>query len=237
MVAKPPIMWVPGSPANAWPDRRGYLFEGFVPHTAVGTQAGVGSWFKDPNAQAGTHFSAGRGGEIHQHFSLQLAPFGHGQIEPGYTAAIVRENGDANPNWYLAGCEFDDLGKPGTADGLPTPIQFENGAWLAAWFFETEVLPHADRTGADISRRTIVRHGEISPRSKPFCNSWPEALMVRFVGRVRELVYGEPPAVNDWRVLYEQELRGELAGAQDDAMRAAVRIETVIRKLSQLAAM
>jgi LysM repeat protein len=154
-----------------------------------GTLAGCDSWFGNPAAQAGTHFGVGRGGEVHQYFDLDQGPFGHGAVEAGCAARLVHENGPAlNPNWYLAGIEHDDLGR----GALPTEEQFEASARLAAAIFRDAILPHAARTGAVIDRDHILRHTEISPRSRPHCPGWPEELLGRYVERVQTLA-GEGP--------------------------------------------
>lgn len=189
-VAAPSIIQMRGDPANAYPDRRGYLLEGVVIHTAAGTLAGMDAWFANPAAQAGTHFGVGRNGEIHQYFPLSAGPFGHGAIEPGAAAAEVLKNGSTiSPNWTHIGVEHDDLGK----GALPTNAQFAASAGLVAWLFETVILPNAARTGADVSRRTILRHSEISPVSRPKCPGWPEPLLVRYVETVAGLLMPPPP--------------------------------------------
>jgi hypothetical protein len=71
--------------------------------------------------------------------------------------------------------------------------------------------------------------------TRKFCPSWPSSRMDQYVARVQALLQGEPPAV-DYRALYEAELRGCLAAAEDDGRRAAVRIEELQRKLRALTA-
>ncbi len=187
LVKLPGIVAVPGHAANAYPDRQGFVQEGIVVHTMAGTLAGCDSWFANPAAQAGTHFGVGRDGEVHQYFDLGQGPFAHGRVEPGYTAKLVRENGEGiNPNWYLIGIEHDDLGR----GELPTPAQFEASARLSAVLFRDHILPNAARTRAAIDRDHILRHTDISPQSRPNCCGWPEEMFNRYIARVRELVEG-----------------------------------------------
>lgn len=196
LVNYPGIVAVPGHPDNAYSGRRGYLLEGIVVHTMAGTLAGADSWVANPRAGAGWHFSVGRGGEVHQHYDLSVGPFAHGAIEPGATAKLVHDNGPAiNPNWYLAAIEHDDEGK----GRLPTVAQLEASAQLAAVLFRDAILPNAARTGAAVDREHILRHQEISPRSRPNCPGWPEEMLQLYVARVQVLTgtVPEPQPVAD----------------------------------------
>jgi hypothetical protein len=196
------VVAVPGHPANAYPNRHGYLLEGIVVHTMAGTLTGCDSWFANPAAHAGTHFGIGRAGEVHQFFDLRQGPFAHGAVEPGCAAKLVRDNGaHANPNWYLVGIEHDDEGH----GAPPTEVQLERSAQLAAVLFRDHILPHAARTGANIDRDHILRHSDISPRSRPNCCGWPEEQFDRYIQRVRQLIEGTPSTTpadgTDWLAL------------------------------------
>src|SRR5215831_17994442 len=139
-VPRPPIVWWGASPANAYPNRRGYLVESIVLHTMAGTLAGCDSWFSNPAAQAGAHFGVGREQAdgtvpIHQYFSIDYetpsepnpvnSPYANGAVEPGHWAECVAENPGVNPNYITISVEHDDLGKSGTPAGLPTDMMLE----------------------------------------------------------------------------------------------------------------
>jgi len=191
LVNLPGIVQVNGHPANAYPDRFGYLHEGIVVHTMAGSLAGCDSWFANAAAQAGTHFGVGRNGEVHQYFDLTQGPFAHGRIEPGFTARLVAETGtDVNPNWYLIGIEHDDLG----TGAPPTEKQLEASAQLSAVLFREHILPNAGITGAKIDSDHILRHTNVSPESRPFCPGWPQELLNRYIRRVQELASGAAPS-------------------------------------------
>ena len=204
LVNLPGIVKVEGHPNNAYASRQGFLHEGIVVHTMVGTLAGCDSWFANPAAQAGTHFGVGRNGEVHQYFDLAQGPFAHGRVEPGFTAKLVRDNGDANPNWYLIGIEHDDRGRPGTPEGLPTPKQLKASAELAAVLFRDHILPHAATTGAVIDRDHILRHADISPQSRGHCPGWPRDMFLEYIERVRQVAIQKAADARRWLRVAEE---------------------------------
>lgn len=149
----------------------------------------------------------------------------HGNLNP--TAKLALDKGDLSANYWAAGCEHLDGGVPGTV----TPVQLRASAGLCAWFFATEVLPHTERTGAAVDREHILGHYQLAS-NKPRCPSWPESRFAEYIGLVRDLL--SAPDVRDWRAEYEAELRGQLAAADDDALRIAVRVERLKRELVRL---
>jgi N-acetylmuramoyl-L-alanine amidase len=188
VVQRPTISWRPGNQANCYPDRRGYALEGVVLHIMDGTMAGTAAWFADPRARAGTHFGVGRDGRIEQYFSLDVGPFAHGSVEQGAVARLLAENPGVNPNFYLVGIEHEGRG----GDAL-TEAQFDVSTRLTAWLFQDVLLPgHA--SGVEVDRDHILRHAEISPRSRPNCPGWPEAVLTAYVARVRALLGRDQPA-------------------------------------------
>lgn len=188
-VEKPAIVFVKGAAANAYPNRRGYALEGVVLHIADGTLAGMDSWFANPAAQAGTHFAVSKGGEIHQYFTLDQGPYGHGKIEPGYTAKLVRENGPAaNPNWYLVGVEHE--GRSG--DVMPS-AQLDASTRLTAWLFQ-DVFLRSGASGVTVDRDHVLMHRDISPQTRARCPGWGEDFHARYIAQVWKLLAGEPPA-------------------------------------------
>ena len=183
-VTKPLIVQIAGSPANAYSDRGAVKVEAIIVHTAAGSLTGIDSWFSNPSAQAGTHFAVGRAGELHQYFTYQQGPFAHGRIEPGYTAKLVDANPNVSPNFWGVGIEHDDLGR----GALPTEAQLKASAHLAAWLWQEWIQPHAATTGATIDRDHFLRHGDISPQSRPNCPGWPEPYLIAYIERVRALL-------------------------------------------------
>ncbi len=192
-VTEPFIIQKPGSPANAYPDRRGYAPEAIVLHTMAGTLAGCDAWFANPRAQAGAHFGVGVDGTIHQYYPLEWAPFANGRVEQPVTARLVQENAGINPNSWTVSIEHEDGGEPGRA---LTAAQFASSTRLAAWVWTTCILPAGARgLPALPDRDHLLSHSDISPQSRPRCNGWGEERMAAYVAEVRRLLgeVREPP--------------------------------------------
>jgi hypothetical protein len=233
MAAQPPLTWFPAHANNYTAGRpASVLYEAVVLHTTDGGNSlkDLGAWFANPSARASTHYGVDRDGRIGQFVSLQNTAYAHGNVDSP-TARLVADNAGLSPNLWAIGIEHVDGGVPGTV----TDAQLEASARLCAWLFQSELLPFAATTGAAVDRDHIILHREIDSVTRAHCPSWPEKRVSRYIARVRELlaVESEPPAV-DYRALYAAELRGCLAGAEDDARRAAVRIEELQRKLTAL---
>lgn len=232
VVEKPAIQWVGAHPANFERGHDGLAWEAVVLHVAEGTMAGIDTWFNEPNARASTHFAVGRDGAVHQYVSLADTAYGHGAIEPGYTATLIDANrradgGARNPNTWAIGVEHE--GKSGDA---MSPAQFEASTGLVAWLFATALLP-GGASDVRIDRDHILRHAEISPRTRARCPGYPEETLARYVARVREVVEGPvqpprpaPPAQPSPAEAYARRLQDALtvqAAALDDlAARATI---------------
>jgi len=231
MVTKPSIQWFPAHRGNVEPRLPGVVYEAWVIHTTDGsrTVADLGRWFGGENLRRGlqgsTHFGADLVGDLGQYVDLSEMAIAHGNLNP--MAKLAHDNGDLSANYWAAGCEHLDGGEPGTV----TPVQLRASAGLCAWYFATEVLPHAARTGAAVDRDHIIGHYQLAS-NKPRCPSWPEARFTEYIGVVRDVL--ATPDVRDWRAEYEAELRGQLAAADDDAVRIAVRVERLKRALAEL---
>lgn len=229
---KPAIAWVGASAANYETGRGGLRFEAVVLHIAGGAMAGIDAWFNDARARASAHFAVGRDGRIHQYVQLTDRAFAHGVIEQGYTARLIDANRRAdgtplNPNDWAVGIEHE-----GRSGDVVTPAQWSASTRLCAWLFASEILPHASATGATIDRDHVLRHADISPQTRAHCPGWSEALIARYIREVADLV--RPPAPADDRAQLVAELRGIVAAADDDALRAAVRRQGAIDKLAAL---
>lgn len=236
MVERPPIIFIPAHSQNINTRPAGVRYEALVVHTTAGgsTIEQLGAWFGGGNIAAGlrgsTHFGVDRTGRIGQFVDLSQQPIAHGQ-ESGSTAKLVRDNPGVSANAWAIGVEHLDAGSPGSV----TPAQVEASAWLMAWLWETVIAPHAATTGAVLDRDHLLQHRDLAPVSKPLCASWPEVRMVDHIARIGARLNPPPqPPVIDWRAFYLDELHGQIAGGRDDATRAAVRIETATRKLSEV---
>lgn len=180
--------------------RQGYAPEAVVLHIAEGTLAGCDSWFNDPSANVSAHFCIGKNGEVHQYTYVSNAAWANGIVETGATSALVAENSGINPNYWTVSIEHE--GKTGEE---PTAAQFEASAWLSAWLFSNALLP-GGATGVAVDRKHILRHAEISPKSRANCPGWTEATMQRYVARVQAILDG-PSSVSALRQELEEARR------------------------------
>lgn len=205
-VTPPPITWVGSHPANSYPDRRGCAPEAIVIHTMAGTLAGCDSWFAAPAANASTHYGVGRAGEIHQYLTHDRAAFANGAVEPGHTAVLIAANPSLNPNYWTIAIEHDDEGR-----ALPPTLdQFEASARLAAWLWATVILP-GGASALALDADHILRHSDISPRSRPACPGWSPELMARYLNRVRAIVAAEHhPDPAAWQDALRAQLAADL---------------------------
>lgn len=221
MVAKPAIVWKGAHPANFEPGRGGLALEGVVIHVMEGTMAGCIAWFNDPAAQASTHYAVGKDGGIVQFVQLADAPYGHGAVEVGYeqAPALLRENWGLNPNRWLVGIEHE-----GWSGEAMTAAQFDASTRLTAWLF-AEVFAKGTATDVAADRGHILRHGEISPRSRARCPGYPEETLTRYVARVRELLVGSatrPPDQAERLRAYEDALTMQAAALDEIALRVTL---------------
>ena len=242
-VTRPAIVWKGAHPSNIRAGRGGAVPEALTIHTMAGTLAGCDSWFntfphivringRDVDVgPASAHFGVGRNGEVHQYVKLEDQAIANG-AEAGATAWLVRENPNVNMNAVTISIEHDDLGRA----ELPTVAQLEASARLAAWLWETAILP-SGATNLALDRNHIIRHSEFAPRSRANCPGWPEAMLTSYIERMRQLLAGTPqpvPPPVDYRPALVAELRGIVAAADDDATRAAVRRQDALQKLRKL---
>lgn len=127
---------VPAAKGNAYRGRL-HKVEGIVIHTMDGYLDGTGSWFRNPEARASTHFGVGLKppiehpkrsyAEIHQYVDLRDTAL-HAGVVFKPTSGLVRTRIGWNPNSYLIGIETEDLGDP----EMPRPIEQVNSvAWLS----------------------------------------------------------------------------------------------------------
>ena len=192
MVAKPAIQWHAAHPANLTKGRGGYALEFLVLHIMEGTLAGCAAWFGNPAARASTHFGVGMDGRILQFVDLADTAYAHGAVEVARDAAprVLRENWGVNPNQLGVGIEHEGM----SGDAM-TEAQFDASTRLATWLFATELLP-GGASGVAVDREHVLRHGEISPRSRTRCPGYPEETFSRYVARVRALLAAPvaPPA-------------------------------------------
>ena len=139
-----------------------------VNHISMGTMASMDAWFRNPAAQASSHFGVGRDGVIHQYVRIENAAWTQGLTAdaiPRATAPIVRQMG-VNPNLYCVSIEHEGYSGAG-ADGSLTEVQFWTLCWLHKYIqHEVErIYGNHIRFGPD----TVIGHFQIDPVRKPFC--------------------------------------------------------------------
>jgi len=234
VVERPNITWIGAHPDNYEQGRGGVALEAIVVHIAEGSLAGIDSWFNDPRARASTHFAVGKDGGIHQYVDLADTAYGHGTIEPGYTARLIDDNRGRDgvaisPNRWAVGIEHE--GRSG--DTLTRP-QFDASTRLAAWLFAAVLIP-GGATGVAIDRDHVLRHGEISPRSRARCPGYTEDALREYAVRVRELVHGTParpdPGVTARLRALEDALTVQATALDDLAARASIQAANLRRRL------
>lgn len=162
-----PLSWVPvgsgpdPSPApvikqvrtpNFWLTREGHSPIALVIHTMGGTLAGTASWFANPASQVSAHFGIGLSGAIHEYVPLDGSAWANGVLEPGN---IWPGPAGVNPNLLTVSVETEDLGNAGQ-----TVTEAQYASTLAACRLALAKYP---------SIRYVLRHGAISPRSRPIC--------------------------------------------------------------------
>lgn len=196
-VEQPSIVWKGAATENRRQRYPNIAPEGLVLHIMEGTLEGCASWFNTPPAgrppgsgPSSTHFGVGKDGRIWQFVALGDAAYAHGSVETPEPQAtrLVRENWGVNPNDFLIGIEHE--GKSGDA---MTALQFDASTRLAAWLFATVLLP-GGASGVAVDRDHVLRHGEISPRTRSGCPGYPEQTIAAYINRVRELLESAPPA-------------------------------------------
>lgn len=221
-IEQPAITWKGAHAANYQAGRGGYALEFLVLHIMEGSLDGCAAWFNDPAARASTHYGVGKDGRIFQFVNLADMPFAHGSVELEQTnaPAVLRANWGVNPNVLGIGVEHE-----GFSGDAMTAAQFEASTRLAAWLFATVLLP-GGASNVAIDRAHVLRHGEISPRTRPRCPSYPEETFSRYVARVKELVSAAPAAITappasiGQLKAYQDALTVQAAALEDLAARA-----------------
>lgn len=190
-----------GSPKYS--ERGGYAPEAIVIHIAEGTVAGMDSWFNSPqNTDASAHYGV-NDITVHQYVDNNYGAWANGVIEPGHTAALITENSGANPNRWTIAIEHE-----GKFPQQPSAATFENSAQLAAWLFKN-VLLVGGATGVAVDRKHILRHADISPKSRPNCPGWSEAVFSAYIARVKQIVEG---GQIDPRIVQARDLLNQVLG-------------------------
>jgi hypothetical protein len=235
MVLRPTIIQWPADGRNINARPAGVVYEGLVCHTSGGSSTieQLGAWFGGLNQAEGkpgsTHFGVDRTGRIGQFVQLHQQPIAHG-AEAASTAKILKGNEGISTNAYLIGVEHLDAGVPGSV----TEVQLEASAWLMAWLWETEIAPHAARTGAVLDLDHLIQHSDLAPVSKPLCASWPKARMAQHLARIKARLAGESvPDLRDARIRHlEAGLRLAQQGLDDLAARVAAQRDGIERVLT-----
>lgn len=222
-IEQPAITWKGAHAENYQSGRGGYALEFLVLHIMEGSLDGCAAWFNDPAARASTHYGVGKDGRIFQFVKLADMPFAHGSVEVAQAdaPAVLRVNWGVNPNNLGVGIEHE-----GFSGEALTPAQFEASARLAAWLFVTVLLP-GGASDVAIDRAHILRHGEISPRTRSRCPGFPEETFSRYIARVQELARGSatvstPRAGVPSLKAYQDALTMQAAALDELAARATV---------------
>jgi hypothetical protein len=145
----PNLVWI-GSP-NFWPGHGGHEVCALVLHTMSGTLNGCDSWFRNPDAGVSAHFGIGLRGEQHQYVSLSDSAWGNGILESGNKWP----GPPGNPNFQTISIETEDNGSGATP---VTDAQYQATLEVAA----AAIKAHP-------SIRWLLRHTDISPKSRPGC--------------------------------------------------------------------
>lgn len=196
-----------------------------VDHISAGSLTSMDNWFRNPVAQASSHFGAGRDGAIHQYVRIEQEAWTQGLTAdaiPRATAPIIREMG-VNPNLYCVSIEHEGYGSEG-GDGTLTEVQFWTSAWLHK-YIQSEVERIWGHHIA-LTPQYVLGHYQIDPVRKPFCPgvNFPWARMYA------ELAVAETMTLDD----YEERVHYRLSGAGDyaHAYAAAERARDLSAKLT-----
>jgi N-acetylmuramoyl-L-alanine amidase len=194
-------------------------------HISAGTLSSMDAWFRNPEAQASSHFGVGRSGAIHQYVRLENAAWTQGltaDAVPRATAPIVQQMG-VNPNLYCVSIEHEGYGSEG-GDGTLTEAQFWTSCWLHK-YIQSEV----ERIWGHhipLTPQYVLGHYQIDPARKPFCpgRNFPWGRLYA------ELAIAETMTLED----YEERVHYRLSGAGDyaHAYAAAERARDLSAKLS-----
>ena len=178
----PPLRWIGAHPRNFDRGRAGIVPEAVVLHIAEGSLAGMDAWFNNPTAGVSAHYGVGKAGEIHQYVAIDDTAFANGIVEGGYTARLIDENRNINPNRWTVAIEHE-----GRTGDLLTLAQFDVSTRLTAWLFQRYLLA-GGASGVAVDRDHILMHRDITPRSRARCPGWGEDQQAAYIDRVRELL-------------------------------------------------
>lgn len=139
-----------------------------VNHISTGTMGSMDNWFRNPAAQASSHFGISREGVIHQYVRLEHAAWTQGLTTEGIPLAphsLIRGMG-VNPNLYCISKEHEGYAGNG-GNGELTDPQFWASVWLDK-YIQQEVereWGHHIVFGPEF----VLGHFQIDPIRKPFC--------------------------------------------------------------------
>jgi N-acetylmuramoyl-L-alanine amidase len=186
MVSAPSIRWIGCHARNFDRQRGGIRPEAVVLHIAEGTLAGMDAWFSNPASGVSAHFGVGKDGRVHQYVSVDDTAFANGVVEQGNTARLIRDNPGINPNAWSCSVEHEGF----TGETL-TPEQWQASTRLTAWLFAAHLLA-GGATGVAVDRDHILRHADITPRSRARCPGWLEPYHEGYIAQVQQLLAPEP---------------------------------------------
>ena len=150
-------------------DRRGYKPIAIVNHISEGSGASLISWFTSSgNTGSSAHFGVDRDGQIYQFVPIADNAWANGLSGNQYakaTAAIVKEKGAVNPNWYTVSIE--NVGTTSQHGGVLTDAQFEANVWLTRYI--RDYVKKTYNIDIPFDRKHILGHYEIDPVNKPNC--------------------------------------------------------------------
>lgn len=157
------IIKQPLSSGNYWTEFRDRV--AIVDHIMQGNLNGSFARFNNPKEQVSAHFGVGKSGEVRQWVPMNCSAWGNGILEDGCDLTIPwiaecwknRGNQEFNPNRRTISIEHE-----GNSGDELTPAQYEATLELHIYIIRSwpTIKP---------SRKTIVPHRAISPRSRPNC--------------------------------------------------------------------
>ena len=182
----PNIEFIGAHPVNFEEGRGGVAPEAVVLHIAEGPLSAVDATFNevhDPEeGPTSAHFCVAKDGTIHQYVNTGDTAFANGIIEEGFTARLIDENPDLNPNQWTISIEHE-----GETGDEVTPEQFDISTRLTARLFQ-EILLTSGASGVEVDRDHILRHADITPINREDCPGWSEEFIADYIARVRTLL-------------------------------------------------
>lgn len=119
-----------------------------VIHVTEGNAISVRHWFKNPAAQASTHYLVTRAGEIYQFVREEDTAWGNGRVDKP-KAQVVKDREGSNPNWWTISIEHEGTGLHDLTDA-----QRKASLWLMR-----DIQKRHHRITFD--RAHVIRHNEI----------------------------------------------------------------------------